>query len=347
MESVQIKDIEPFNDTFFKHNLLRGCFYTALFTVIRFSGRSVLPFLVNEIYLYDYDENKFNLTIKNKPLKADKEIMDSEGLRADSKLRSDDLIKDIELAVSNNRPVVAVIDCYYDPTRKDAYMKEHLAHWTLTYGFNCDEETLDIMHHVNKASLYYEKASAGYNHMVESYNGFFENMYEPVKMNLENGIDFPTYYEYYFDKGSCGHAASVYLATYAYNIILNKCLIFDKIQELNHFIDDARKLIVNPDTLSENTDKLMSIINDIITIKRVELYTISELKQIQVETVEILDNIVKDWEFVRAMIVKYKFINIYNRVSFDSVSDRLGKIVCSEYKYYASLASELQKFIKK
>lgn len=149
-----LSNIEPFNDIFYQY-----CFYNSFFPVVHHFDKSIMPILINDVIVYNYEKEKnwFCSNVQYIPLKTETELFEYLSISRNAKVISENLIDDAIKSINNNRPVIIWVDCFHIPDRADAYLKKHNEHTLLVYGFNEYNQTLCIIEHDHSENLTYKK----------------------------------------------------------------------------------------------------------------------------------------------------------------------------------------------
>lgn len=328
-KSETSKIIQPFNDFYYKN-----CFYNSLFPIVRYYGKSILPFLSNDIIVYNknHDDNMISAEyISISPLE---QVYKKAGLECKSKMKSTDLVKDIKGSIAAEKQVIVWVDCFYESIRKDTYNKKHWPHTLLVYGVNEALGEFNIVEQVNGESLSYKKQTIQFKELVDSYNGYLQILHH------ENGSG-PTYFEYSLDNtvcedDSCDTGCEIYTHEFLENISKNKEKIYNGFETLKEFMSEYKEIVSNEDSLSLKAEGLIGSINTIINLKKVEQYKIAKIFYKDIYLANLLKAIIDDWNFIRSIFVKYIYSKLYN-IKFKLSLRNIEKIYTNECLYYEYL----------
>lgn len=146
---IILPNIEPFNDLYY-----RNCFYNSLFPVIRHFGRSILPFMLNDLIVYGQPGSG------SRPYGIDyvsvlplDELFHLQGLHVTMRHDHELILSETVEALRAGKPVIAWVDSYYEPIRKDTYGKRHVDHTLLVFGYDDQLRKFHIMEHDRQENL--------------------------------------------------------------------------------------------------------------------------------------------------------------------------------------------------
>jgi hypothetical protein len=330
-QEIVLQGIEPFNEIFYKN-----CFYNSAFPIIKHYGRSIIPLLSNDILVYinKSGKEKAALGVEYHSGRPVEELLIDSGLSFKTKTNYDDIVNALICSISLGRPVIIWVDCFYESIRADMYMKTHWDHTLLVYGYNLTNKTFNIIEHKHKDNLSYEKMTIGFDDMVHSSKGYFDNFANQSETALSyefacnGGIDYSE-----IDKNGDHSNKTVYVE----NIKNNKSIILQSFDHLNRFIE-AFSVISQDNTLLEiYAEELLNNLNEIINAKRVEKYKIENLFALESETLGIINEIIDRWTFMRGVIAKYVYSNIYKKEALLTCVEKLQNISKLEEELYISI----------
>lgn len=341
-----LENIQPFNSVF-----CRSCFYNSFFPVVNHFNRSIIPFLINDIFYFKESSKNSDIGLDTEYASIQKisQIAEANGIFAEVKEKSDDVEADIVAAVSSNRPVIIWCDPFYESIRTDAYYKKHLAHTLLIYGYSRDREEFNIIEHRNYENLSYENRIIGYRDIIESYHGFIEHflMDKDFKTNLnfyEDKISgasnkSPTYLEFYHKDIELEQSdlKNKYIEEFYKNITLKMELIAQGMKCLEKFTSTYKEIIIDECATKEKAEELLDIFNKIVNAKKIESYKISLIMGQERAHIEILEKIEKHWTDVRSVIAKYIFSQNYQRKAFYKTINLLESVCQLEKEMFSIL----------
>lgn len=138
--------IKPFNRFWFV-----DCYFTSILAFFEKEKREIAPFIrafkikgveLNNTYQFLY-ENK-------KPLK---EIFSDFAMEFDAGILENDFSEKVLPFVSNNKPVMLHVDCFYLPYCKEKYKKEHFEHVIALVNFDEQNKVFDVIDQENLQSV--------------------------------------------------------------------------------------------------------------------------------------------------------------------------------------------------
>lgn len=321
------QSVEPFNDVYYKN-----CFYNSLFAVVNSLNKNPLQFLINDVTVYEYNEEKGNIKFDAvfSPMDDMRKLFYDAGIYAEIKEVSSDIIGDILSAISKDRAVIVWIDLFYDSMRLDMYNVAHWPHTLMVYGYNETEKTLDIIEHRHRENLRYEKLTINWSDLVNSYKGYIDN--------FKNNIQEPTYYEFFsasndqsaFDINKC-------ISTYTRNINERKEMILSGLENIKIFGKDLERIFASESDLKESAEVLLNTLNNILNVKRAEKYKVEKLFGPRHELNKHLYGIIDSWGLIRKAVARYSYTSLYNQKELTEAVNILNKIYKLECMYNEKL----------
>ncbi len=369
-----IDNVEPFNEIFYKI-----CFNNSFIPVIRFLGKSELPFLINDIIVYKLeDDEKWNqFGVEYISHNYFEDVLKDEGIEFETKENCDNIVEDTCRAINRGRPVIIWIDCFYDPLRNDTYHKKHMVHTLLIYGYNKEERIFHIVEHKYQHSLSYAKNTISFSDLTNCYEGQLVNVYKcgvpnfnacerkcgyPHSSdyrnncgflkyaNLKNRNNFPNYYEFYINTDSNNIAAQEVKTNnfnnYCKNLIKSKEIILAGLDRLGIFVSQVEIVLASEDELSKNSEVLLNITNEIMNAKLAEKFKITQMEGINKELLFILDKTIAALSYVRNNIVKYMYSLVYHQEKMQEINERLNNVLKNEDYYYQRLYSFIETHVE-
>lgn len=334
-ENEKILDnIQPFNDIYFK-----DCFYNAFFPVVKHFKKDLASFLINEVAMYNYDSTKqgVNFSINYKSARAIEEVVKESEIELKTKEESDNVIYDMLEAISDNRPVIIRLDCFYEPIRFDTCNKLHWSHSLLVFGYNIQNRMFHVMEQENMNSLTYSDKVICFDDINKAYKGYLENFHSI------RGL--PTYYEF-ARNGNCSgitanssvSIANSYTDMYLNNIINFKSDIIKGLEYLRTFREDLGMVVSDTEALGLNIDELVLVFNEIVKAKYAEKYKYIHLKGgYSHEMPLLLDEIIESYSFIKSLLGKYKYTRRYRDSLAGTVKSKMDLIVKAEWEYHEAL----------
>lgn len=329
-DRVVIDNFEPFNELFYK-----TCFYNSLFPIIKHYQREIFPILINDVSLYGevIEKDKLDFNIKYLPNKNICDLLMHIGIKLKSYKKKDNLVEEIKNSIEQKMPVIIRIDCFLEPFRRDAYMKKHIPHTLLIYGYDECNRQFNIIEHKNKDTLSYEKKTIKYEDLINAYEAYFDNfgVFNPP----------PSYYEFQLinqqSSSSKHYTTKDYTECFIENIKLHKEAILNGLDNLNNFSNKVYEITQNETELLENIDTLINIFNLIINCKEIEMYKITKLFGKEHELFRLLTKNIENANLVRSAIARYKYSNIYKKEVIELTINKFKNNYDLENKYYKYL----------
>lgn len=319
-----ISKIEPYNDLYFKN-----CIYNSLFSVINYYNKSIMPFLINSIpiYYYNCDEEK-HFSIKYIDTYSTEELLEEMMIVVNSKQNNTSIVEDIITSIDKNEPVIVFINCFYMPVRTENYLKTHLEHPIIIYGYDNIRKVFNIIEQKHNDSLSYYKTELQYNDLINSYNGYINLTTKNRKIN--------SYKEYRLKQNHnlLNNDSSEYIKIFKRNTYINYENINNGLQSLEKFILDFEDIFIDEIVLEKNVNSLVLGLNEIINSKKVEKYKIEKLfgkdHTLYILILKIEDN----WSSIRYTLAKYMFSSLYNQQRFEKLKSIFIDIQDIEDTYY-------------
>jgi acyl transferase domain-containing protein len=323
-EAIILPRFEPFNAIFYKN-----CFYNSMFPVARHFGRSILPFLVNDIIVYEQEEGRYSAEYS--PVQPIEEVFRHTGLQVDTRYDNGDIVNELIAALSEGKPAVLWVDSFYESIRKDAYRKQHIDHTLLVYGYNRKERLFHIIEHDRRENLSYKKQVISFEDVEAACTGFTENY---VKQG-----DAATHFIF-----QPALAPSVFVdpvQRFSGNMAGSRDKIKASLNVLHRFIDTYRSLTGSEEALRDHSARMVDFINEAITVKQVEAFRLTKLLGDGGEALEALNAVIGSWEFVRKGMARFMYQPVYNPDVFAAGYGRLVELAAAEDRFNSLLFSRL------
>lgn len=346
-ENLILEGIEPFRDVVY-----RGCFYSAFMPVARYFAKDVLFFMANDLIVYDYFdiECASGISIDYKSGKRFEDITKDANMKINKVKRSNVIVSDLKSSISNGKPVIICIDSFYEPIRKDVYNKEHWPHNLLVYGFDDTREVFNIIEHKNRKSMVYEKRELSYEHMVNCYEGYFDHyknldiINSDVNFVLYNDlIEFPTYFE--FDAGADNNQNLISNAKkiFCENLINNETVLIDGLNKLVEYRKTFTNTVYDETQLKEGCDRLLKMLNTIISGRLVEEYRLKHLLKEYPGITNKIGSILDRWRDVRNGLLKYHYSQKYVFSDMKNICELFVEACNLEKDFYRELFENIRK----
>ena len=317
----EIENFEPYND------ISNGrCFYRALFSVLKHFNVDVMNLLCNNVYHYGLVHDREDgvsfdyLGLNEKPGIGYDKLLTKSGIRMTGYCNVKDVINRIIDSVSKDKPVIIYIDCYYEPIRPDMYMKTHMVHSIVIYGYDMDTSEFLIIEHDYVNGWNYKKRTLSFDDVERCYRGYVDD---------DRQEDY-SYFEFDNDIESekSWDAKRVLMENYA----LRSDSIYQGIKELEKFIPND--FINKRKEIESGGEELTFVFNSackILRDQKVRNYTISTAFQYDPMIKDIINKITNDWFMTMSLIYKFKLSPAENRVfSFERCVSNLNNILSNE-----------------
>jgi len=320
-----IGNIEPFNEF-----LYRSCFYNAAFPAVLHLSKGISSILTNDVPVYTYD-NKLQLGIDYLAQNTLEDTLNYDGVCVEKKYKVQDIVSRIIEAINCSRPVVIAVDCFYESIRSDMYQKEHWPHYLLVYGYDISQNTFNIIEHVNRDSLTYEKKRITFKEVIEASEGYSKYFKQD---------DDPILFEFFLAEGSSRFASEpeksnlLFKGIYANHVYNCQNSIIEGLEKLNLFRTDFESIALSENDLYKNADMLIKGFNDIVNAKKVEFYKASKIYKGEQGIVNLVQSILEHWIYIRSIVVKYLYSKVYNQAQLETCIDKLNLIYDLEHKYH-------------
>lgn len=330
---IILEGIEPFNDVYYK-----SCFYNSLFPIVKYLGKDVSTFLVNQIIAYNYDDNlkTIPLSASYRSIKDDSTILDEIGIFARTKEVSNDIIHDITSSISEGRPAILWVDSYYEPIRDDTFQKKHLVHTWLVFGFNDTKRECHIIEHRHSDSLVYEKYVLGYDDVINSYEGFIDNLQSSM-------VEIPSYSDYSNSKKESSRKKNGqvnHLHVFRENYLRYRDTVLEGLEGIKLFQKLYAMIIADENTLSENVVPLIDCLNEVIKIKKVESCRARMVLNTKPDYARLVGEITDYWDFVRKQLARYMYTSAYKPENLTAIVKVIDTIYNLEHNYHKMLSKD-------
>lgn len=367
-DKVIINNVEPYNNLFY-----RSCFYNSFFPVMNLYKRNILDFIGNDISYYVINEYKMDdgiwedFNVEYFAAQPFEKILANTGIHMNTKDVSDDLIEDICHSISQNYPVILWVDPFYESIRYDTYLKKHMSHTWLIYGYDKWNQTINIIEHRYSGSLSYEKKNISFSDAVNCYDGYIINNYQkcgfpkltecqnkcgypdfddyanfcsfPKINNFSNSRNIQTYYEFCNDIDVCNtFGSNNFLEMYFCHLDAARDKIGMSLQYLDKYLNGIEAMfsigeVNNMDSIQTIMDKF----NNIVNAKLVEKYKIQNLFQDQGGLIVLIEKLITEWNYARTIMVKNLYSKKLDATRNESIINKFKEIRKLEERYNKEL----------
>ncbi|WP_339801530.1 BtrH N-terminal domain-containing protein [Paenibacillus sp. FSL R5-0744] len=324
---VILNRILPFNNLFF-----RNCFYNALFPAILYHNKSITPFFLSDIFIYEYDETLGLISSQTLSVHSDEYILKKIGVLMNTQFPNSDVINIIKGELNNGIPVILGIDCYYSPIRNDTYLQKHLAHYILIFGYDAQDDSFLILEHQNRDTLTYSPQKIAASDVLKCYESFLSisegmdtSALFSVCANNEYRVGEATVLEEFFE---------CFLENIKKHSSRRTTLMSTAITKFKGDILEALKNETSmTQFLASKGDKLLVNLNELIDNIHLEHYRLEHIYSDDKQTLELHSSILSNWMKVRAIFLKYQLTGRFNPKSFNQITPCLEQLLILESNY--------------
>lgn len=323
----ELKNIQPFDDIFFKR-----CNYNPLFTALKYYNKDVMPFIINDINLYTVNNNF--LESKNVEfysnyisIKKDEDILSEMGILLKYCSYEQNILNIVKESIEQDIPILIYADAYYCDHYELFYGKSHHSHFFLVCGYNEELKMfsiIDVNHEkTTKKEIKYETLINCY----EGYNNYLKYQYENI--NYVQVIADKNYIKESYDS-----SIDKYINLYKRNIFLYKDDIINNIEVVKLINENLNSILKDEYGISKNINDLLEAFFFIIVMKKAEKYRIKILFGNKFNLLKIVDQIIKEWEKIKLLSIKYKE---KKHINIAIMEKHLNAIYDLEKSYYNEL----------
>lgn len=292
----EIDKITPFNEIFCK-----SCLYNIFFSAISHFDIKPFWFISNEIFYYSIENDKLVMKeIEN----TSNRLLTNYGIEVSVLDTESNIINTIKTSVSNNNPVIAAVDTFYIPSRKDTYLSDHTPHYILIFGYDDKQQLFDIVEHDRFYDLKYEKTKLHYQDFFNSYYSYFKWFGIPRILTISQVNKCPEY--------TLEEVRNEYINFY----IENFEQILHGYDSLDAFLKYFMTSTENETVFWDNIENIISCIDICINRKFSDSYLYGVLFP-QSNIFELQLNIQRTWQKLGMIL---KMIKSRGKVSIDQVS---------------------------
>ncbi|WP_176560043.1 BtrH N-terminal domain-containing protein [Brevibacillus dissolubilis] len=325
-----IPGIEPYNEVFY-----RSCYYNSFIPVVKQAGKSILPFFIHEFPVYSTtgEQEMIPFDVEYQVVRDLSQLLDETGFTMMGQVKSERISDDLVDAIMQDHPVIVWVDSFYEPFRKDTYQKRHWAHSLLVYGYNQFDETFEIIEHHHADNLTYEKRKLDFTDMEQAYEGYQEQFLR--------GEEY-TFFEFGLNQDKAGLHLAVDENVPQYRFVyLNN--LQDQVETINNGIEKLvqmevffAQLIQDEQQLKGAVGPLLDKLTTIINAKKAEQYKLAQL-QVDSTITDVLNEIVLHWSYIRGVVGKSLYSNVFKQEDFRLAGAKLSEIVELERRFYLLL----------
>ncbi len=311
----------------------RSCFYNAIFGALLCIDRSVMPVLINDVFVYSY-RDQLQLRIDYRERYPLIEVLEKHNIASHLQNNTMDMIETIKASVDSGSPIVIAIDSFYEPIRKDTYQKMHWPHYLLIYGYDEQRKTIAIIEHLHRESLSYDKRELSYDDILRCYNSYMENYASPNEPTI---ISFSL-----IKKERNKNLRAVYRKNYFTHLAESFPAIKQGIVQFEVFLDDLQIMLTKEKELFQNTTKLTVAFNEIIEMQKVEYYKYSNLFRENHRIMEVLKELENYFVIIRKILLKYEISQQYPSGQISQCKEHLQAVKERGREYLQCILYEIE-----
>lgn len=271
----------------------RTCFYSALFNALAYLKKDINIFLSNESVVFRlFRLGKLSLGYSDQKVPL-KENLKTLGVDCKTVETSDDILRDIKAALFENRPVIVMIDCFYEPNRSDLYQKSHWPHSVLVYGYDETSGFLNILENDFIDSYEYRKMKLRYSDLLNCYDGYLRYFKEQSNA--------PTLFVFSNSSGLKIEKTLRHADIYREAINKNLRNMEKGIEDLNLLVTTLRGMVDQEQKLKVFAGLLTSTLSKLIQFKELELRKCN--KFLDFDSVD-LARVIKKLKLLRMNVIK-------------------------------------------
>ncbi|MBH5320334.1 hypothetical protein I6N90_21310 [Paenibacillus sp. GSMTC-2017] len=332
-ETLLLPDIEPFNDLYY-----RNCFYNSFFPVVNHFGGSILPFLINDLIVFQHtdaeDAGQYELQYEEiKPLET---LFVEQHFTVETRYSYTDITGEFVQSICQGHPVIVWVDSYYIPFRSDTFMKQHVDHTLLLYGYDERNRLFHILEHDRRENLTYKPCVITYDDLIRACRGFQEEYQQ-----LEHRVAY-----YSIEHNSHAERWQPNLielqGLFASNVLYNRKRLNESMAVLQQFVAWFKQTSSIEVTFKDQVQALVETLNQILNAKHVEGYRLTALYGADAELLVLHRECVEHWETIRKGTVRFLYMPIYQMDRIKAIHERLERLMAAEQHFLSRLIEQLQ-----
>ncbi|RCW43491.1 C39 family peptidase [Paenibacillus prosopidis] len=330
-----LEPIEPYNGLYFK-----TCFYNALFPALAYLGRSECRFLMNEMFVYEFDEEHGQISQAAIGLYPEEELYRLLGLAFKREDNMDDPIHSVIRAINHRQPVILLIDSFFESIRPDTYQKYHLPHYILVHGYDMDRQVFHIIEHRYQESMLYIKRELPFEDVALCCEGVKEKFGH--LRHLPNFLSFSLRTGEPQSEPDPLRNASMDYYRHAWN---ERERVLGCLPEMQKFHRAFSHICASESLLRAWVERQFGqwpfrltsvILNKMLEKQRLQILEFPETLNSR------LGQVIEDWKLIQAILLKYKTTGVYNAESIETVVGKIALMQEAETAYYSEFFSHVQ-----
>lgn len=166
MNVMMIKGIRSFNDIYI------NCYYSSLIPVLIAFDKNIFSFLINDFLCLECDIKNKKMGISNHYVVPEKILFEEQGLKLQKDFINENyILEEIEKSIKDNKPIIVLVDSFFQKYNYNTYQKKHFLHYLLVAGFDNKEKKIWINEHEYWESEQYKIMDMDYDAFLDIYNG--------------------------------------------------------------------------------------------------------------------------------------------------------------------------------
>lgn len=341
-----IGEMNPFKDLFYK-----SCFYHALFPVLQFYKRDLYGIFAEDIIYYGriHKDNLLYFGLKYKSIIDWKDILQEKGIQVTEKMKTDNVVKEIEDSIDGKNPIIVTVDTFYESIRKDTYQKIHGPHSILIFGYDNQKREFYVIEQADSKETSYTSRKITYNDLEIAYTQYL-NTYSHLDLKNSNqnrliydlDKEYPTIFSFklcesdnenYIFGEEC---KKYYQKRFAEGVIRNKELIKIGLQDLNNFFSELKEKLDDDGFLIGNGEIMIGIFNDILVSRSMEKYRIEKIYEPS-NLIDILNQLDEWWKKIRNVTAQFVYAGKIRKNKRNEYVNYFTTVIELEQNYYESL----------
>lgn len=319
--SEKILPVESFNDMWYKN-----CFYNALIPVVQYYLGRIDSFIISDLGIeYTYEKAAGIPSITYKPSEQVEafEYLSRLGISS-RKNDTKQIVKDIKNAIEQDKLVIVGIDCYYESTRKDTYLKNHWPHVILVNGFN--EESIYVSESDYINSIIYKQSEIPQGVMEECHESYVQRFYSDLQGSFfEFSFD-----EKGMDKESIAERQDAIVKEAIQKRIEKRSQVEKSVEAIREFADNLK--FEDSEIYYKALDSTIEKMNELINHIQVNQYLMVKLFEGKQELTEVFNEVIRLWSGIRGCMAKIRFSESCSDSMLNGVKKRLNTLYELEKK---------------
>lgn len=327
LTSKEIKNIEPFNEVPF-----RDCYQSALIAILKHFGKEIEPLFYTHLLYFNYDSDDKNLNPELQPIICDDQKLCVEclGLQEHTILRSDNILEDTQKEIDKGRPVIIVIDRYYQRLSPMHYHQIHINHALIIFGYNREKKIFNII------DDYYLDEDCKYKKGIISFEDL-ENAYSGFCKNFPQFKDIASFYSYCLSDNKEKYNIDILRKKYFSSLNKYQCLYIKSLESMKLFIDLIKQSIEEENTFYKKVGLWEKTVWWIIRFHKTDKYILNHIFT-NIEFSQ-MDSLIDCWDKIKFYLLKISLKGKYT----DKVKQDVIKLLDKAYIYEEDYIKTLNK----